>query len=49
MGRKSATVTLADLLHSIKDIRFAVIVPVCTNSKVNLARVFVSLKSLRNT
>ena len=40
---------MGDLLHSIQDIRLPVIVPVCTNSKVDLAGVFVSLESLRNT
>lgn len=49
MNRKNTKMTLSDLLHSIQDIRLAVIVPVCTNSKVDLAGVFVSLESLRNT
>lgn len=49
IGRKSATITRTRLLHRVQDIGFTLIVPVSTNSKVNLAGVFVSLESLCNT
>ena len=49
MDWKGETATWSDLLHSVQDIRLALIVPVSTNTEVDLTRVFVGLKSLRNT
>lgn len=49
IGRKNATTSWADPLHSVQDIRFALIISVSTNSEVDLPGVFVGLESLRNT
>ena len=49
IDRESAATVSTNPLHSGQDVRLALIVPVSTNSKVDLAGVFVGLESLRDT
>ena len=47
--RESATTVSAHPLYCVQDVRLAFIIPVGTNSKVDLAGVLVSFESLRDT